>query len=113
MKEPDTRPLTMAPIPDGRRVRYCVGRWAADAMDLDRKRNDAWVTTPGASQRDGTTLPRAEAKDWGIFDVPLDANLVQFDGEDRPTWVKASVLDEIGFMPAPAKDGAQQMELTW
>lgn len=109
----NSRPLSIHPIPDGRRVRYCSGKWWSERSDATRTLAADWMLQPWASQRDGTVQPRSIAREWGIPDVPLDANVVWFDGEDRPTWVKTSCLDEIGFAPVAVAEDRHQLELTF
>lgn len=111
--EPTTRPLSMPPIPDGHRVRYCVGKWWTDRDSTERTLRTDWMVQEWAAETMGTTIPRAEARAWGHFDMPADANLILFDGHTRPTWVKASALDDVGMAEAAPVGGVQQTEMTF
>jgi hypothetical protein len=106
------RPLCSPLIPDGHRVRYCLGKWFSGRDAALRTLAADWTSRPWASQRDGTVQPRAIAREWGLFDIPADANVVWFDGDYRPTWVRSSVLDDIGFAPKAAPGGSQ-LEITF
>lgn len=100
---------TVPKIPPGVRVRWQRGKFET------REKNDprwyfveGWIALPWAETLYGTTLSDLEAQggvDWKsiacyAWCVPDFATGVQWDGWERPSWVRSSLLDVIGYAQA-------------
>lgn len=97
----------------GTRVRWEKGKWDTIASGHDARWYlvEGWTALPWAEVLYGTIVPDVEAcggvqlppgHKWGVPDF---ATAVLWDGSERPTWVRTSLVDVIGFAQAEAKQG--------
>lgn len=92
----------------GTRVRHDRGKFEYDAGRNIWRFVPGWLGLSWAATRSGTVvddLDYSGGADWkamgcGDWAVPDYATAVLFDGEERPTWVRSSLLTPVGFAQA-------------